>query len=120
MVLFAAFIMALIGSLIFMPYREGVVTNLIVFFIVLFMAAISSQFWVYPFGPNWYGVAWLPMLAAVLVFGLLFSIPAPVRKNPDKDSQEPAYLVSISIFTWLLFALLVLSVGAGIYRHGAW
>jgi hypothetical protein len=119
MAIAAAFITAFIVSIIFLPYRQGSVTSLIIFFVLLFLAAISSQFWIVPFGPTFYGVTWVPMIAIVIIFALLFSIPSrPIRSKKENEdaSEETASLITVSIFTWILFCLLIIVIAAGVYK----
>lgn len=119
MAIVAAFILAFIVAIIFMPYRQGSVASLVIFFVLLFLAAVSSQFWIVPFGPTFYGVTWVPMVAIVIIFALLFSIPSrPIRskKENEEAAEETTSLITISVFTWILFCILIVVIAAGVYR----
>jgi len=118
MALLAAFLVAFVISLVFLPYRQGSVSSLIVFFILLFMAAVSSQLWL-PFGPSYYGVTWLAMLITVLVVAALASLPAR-KKRADEADQETATMIAESMLTWVLFGLLIVSIAIGAYTGGIW
>ena len=124
MAIFVAFVFAFIASIIFLPYKNGSVSALIVFFVVLFMAAIASSLWVVPIGPPIWGVSWLPMLFTVILFALLFSAPSPRRPASKKnETEEPSgeatSVLFISIFTWIIFIVLFILILFGLYKS-AW
>src|SRR4051812_19109667 len=112
MLIFSAFIVALLVALLFAPgYRKGSFAPLIVFFMILFLAGIASQYWIMPFGPVWWGVSWMPLLFIILLFSFLFSAPSPYEKRAAKSStvQEATSIgvAAVSIFIWLLLVLLL-------------
>src|SRR5438045_665318 len=126
MTIFAAFIIALFIALLFAPgYRKGNYTPLVIFFFVLFLAGVASQYWVTPFGPVWYGIAWMPTLFIILIFTLLFAAPSPYeRNNISKASNEEKHIssaaeASISIYIWLLFTILLVAIIVGIITKTA-
>ncbi len=91
---------------------------LFILFLVLFLSGLSAQFWVVPFGPVFYGVAWVRILFIILVFALLFSSPPAHRKisttDADQNIEQPI-LATFSAFIWLLLLLLVISIAVGIF-----
>jgi hypothetical protein len=122
MSIFAAFILALLISLLFAPgYRKGSYLPLVLFFFLLFMAGIASQYWITPFGPVWWGVSWGPLGFILLLFTLLFIVPSPYeRTTPKANSEVTTTGAAISIFMWLLFLMLFLAIILGIFVKPAY
>jgi hypothetical protein len=121
MIIIAALIISLLMSLLFLPYKQSSALSLTVFFIVLFMAAIFSQYWILPIGPIWWGITWIPMFFTVLIFALLFSIHPPKRTLPKTDKSDTNNVAAtdagISTFTWVLFVALFIAIVAGFYKN---
>jgi hypothetical protein len=120
MSIFAAFILALLISLLFAPgYRRGSYAPLVIFFFILFMAGIASQYWITPFGPVWYGISWMPILLIILIFTFLFAAPSPYERrriansNNDEKQAASAAAAAISIYVWLLFTILLIAIIVG-------
>jgi hypothetical protein len=119
MIFIAAFILALLISLVFaMRNRNGSSwIQLTLFFFILFMAGVAGQFWIIPFGPVWQGVSWLPLLFIMLIVTLLFAAPLPGHRHTrviDKKPDETVTaVVAISVFFWLLLFVLLIAVIAG-------
>jgi hypothetical protein len=114
-----SFVIALIVAVLFSPYKRGhSQMPLAIFFLVLFLSGLSAQFWVVPFGPVFYGVAWLRIFFIILVFALLFSSPPAHRKIPAANANqqtETPVLETIGAFIWILLLLLVISIVVGIF-----
>lgn len=118
MSIFAAIILALIISLLFAPgYRRGSFAPLIIFFFVLFMAGIASQYWIIPFGPAWWGISWMPLLFILLIFTLLLAAPSAYERKAAKTNNTPetASVAAISIFIWLLLLMLSIAILIGFF-----
>ena len=122
MSILGALILALLISLLFSPgYRRGSYAPLLIFFFILFMAGIASQYWIPPFGPVWYGVSWIPMLFIILIFTFLFAAPSPyerrsITKTNDEKQAASAAAAAISIYVWLIFIILVIAILVGHFR----
>jgi len=110
----AVFIIALLISLLFSSgYRNRPsIVPFIIFFLVLFMAGLAGRFWIVPYGPLLWGVAWIPLFFLVLLFAFLFSAPPLHTRRSDRAEAAEA----ISIFVWLLFCVLLIAVIAGFLR----
>jgi hypothetical protein len=125
MSILAAFILALAITLIFAPgYRRGSVAPLIIFFLVLFMAGVASQYWIMPIGPMWWGISWMPLLFILVIFTFLFATPSPyqgrsVKTNVHVEQSASAAETAISIFAWLLLLMLLVVIVIGIVRTPA-
>ena len=120
MSIFAAFIIALLFSLLFSSgYRKGgSIVPLGMFFLILFMATLAGHHWIIPFGPILWGVAWLPLIFIGIISALLFLAPSPRTKIRAADVKaEDAYseVTGISIFIWILFIVFLIAVIAGYY-----
>ena len=117
----AAFILALLLSLLFVPdFRRGAFGSFVIFFFILFMGGIFTQYWIIPFGPVWWGVTWMPLLFILLIFTFLLVIPSPYErrrmiKTNESNTEENAS-AAISIFVWLVFTILLIAILIGIFR----
>jgi hypothetical protein len=124
MSILAAFIIALLLTLALAPGYRGrpdPITPLIIFFFTLFLIGLAAQFWIVPFGPLLWGIAWVPLLFVVLLFSLAFAAPSPYkgRRNEIKASEASAAEsagAAVSFFIWLLFILLFIAVAIGYFR----
>ena|ERR1035437_2807489 len=119
MSIFAAFIIALLFSLFFSSgYRKGSsLVPLGMFFLILFMATLAGHYWVVPFGPILWGVAWLPLIFIGIISALLFVAPSPrtkIRAVDAKAEEADLAVTGISIFIWVLFIVFLIAVIAGI------
>jgi hypothetical protein len=120
MAILLTFFLALLISLFFVPGYLGSKASmvpLVLFFFVLFMAGIASQYWLRPFGPRLWGVSWLPLVFVMLLFTFLFSAPSPYRqrKKVDEAGHIGTKEAAISLSVWLLLGLLLLAVLAGLF-----
>ncbi len=122
MIIFAAFMIALIASLLFAPgYRTGSYAPFIILFFILFFAAMAGQYWIVPFGPTWWGVSWGPILFIVLIFAFLFATPSPYDpkrtvKNSNDTTDSTIASATISVFVWLLLIFLIMAILLGHYK----
>lgn len=113
----AAFVIALVVAILFSPYRRNEsLMPLIILFFVLFLAGLSAQFWIVPFGPVFLGVNWLGILFVVFIFALLFSAPPLHRRTiPANDTAEEPAVRALSAFVWIILFLLVISIAVGLF-----
>jgi hypothetical protein len=112
--IFGAFILAVMVSLLFSPYKNRAsIMPMLVLFFVLFFTGLAAQFWIVPFGPTWGGVAWFPILFSMFIFALLFSAPPHHRKVPVANASSEAAASVISIFIWIILLILAIAVIAG-------
>lgn len=121
MSIFVAFIIALLFSLLFSSgYRKsGSLVPLGMFFLILFMATLAGHYWIVPFGPILWGVAWLPLIFIGIISALLFVVPSPRTKIRDADSKAndaDLAVAGISVFIWILFIVFLIAVIAGHYK----
>jgi hypothetical protein len=113
-----AFIIALLISILFLSgRREESSIPLLIFFLVLFLAGIAGQFWLIPFGPLIWGVAWMPLLFFILIVALLFAAPFPQRiTKTDKQEKGIPEAATVQLFIWLLICVLAIAIFVGVYR----
>ena len=120
MSILTVFIIALLVSALFSsPYRSnGSWVQLVVFFFVLFLAGSAGSYWITPFGPMILGVAWLPLLFIIFVVAILFSAPPPHQRSiaTSGEKTEMGAFAAVSIFTWILFVVLLIAVLAGVFQ----
>ena len=113
MTILAAFIAALIISLVFIPRYKSKGTSLTylgVFFLFLFMAGIAAQFWVIPFGPVYWGISWLPLLFFILIMAFLFEAPSlhqsQIVKTANDAREDAAVETARNVFVWVVLVFL--------------
>ena len=127
MILLIAFVLALVISLIFSPSlrdKDSSTAPVIVMFVILLLAGIAAPYWVVPFGPLVWGIAWMPLVITVLIFSFLLAAPSPYKSrryrnkiNGNKvNEEEVAETAAISIFAWILFVLLSIAALVGYLR----
>jgi len=118
MSIFGIFIIALIMSFAFSPYKKNnPVAPLIVLFFMLLLAGLAAQYWIIPFGPRGFGISWFPVIILMFVFGLLFSFsPGHRRKKAVVEQQQEEAAGAMGIFIWIILFVLLAVVIAGIYR----
>lgn len=119
-----ALVIALVLSALFSSkYRaQQAYIPLLVFFTILFLVVLAGQLWITPFGPVWWGVAWLPLFFIGLIFAfiLMAATPFPTsgRKSVKEEiREEEATGIAIGLFTWLLLIALVVAIVTGYYRR---
>lgn len=96
------------------------------FFLMLFLITLAGGLWVRPFGPNFHGVFWVPIMVIGLIAGLFLYKSAP-RRSPrnrkemiytmkvekERRQLEQLTYISLDIFFWIIVLLLIISI---IYR----
>jgi hypothetical protein len=93
----------------------------LVFFLLIFLAAWAGGIWITPVGPTFLGIYWISFFAAGLIFALLlvavtaFSSPRS-QDSKDKIRQEEDLEVTISAFFWILLLSLIAAIIIG-YVH---
>lgn len=83
-----AFIFALLLSagFVLVLNRSGPRSGFFWFFLLIFLATWAGGIWLSPFGPDIWGVYWLPFLGVGLITVLLLSAFAP--RHPPGDRHE--------------------------------
>ena len=120
----AALIIAVILTGVFSSrYRGGTsVLPLVIFFFILFLAALTGQYWVSPFGPVVWGVAWVPIILITIIFAFLLTAVDSRKKKkyfPTKGElkqEETVAAVTIGVFTWIVLVALLIAAITGYYR----
>jgi len=90
--------------------------GLLLIFLLIFLVAWAGGVWITPFGPAFYGVAWMPYLAIALLFALLLA-GLPVEPKPmmrggggavrESLDAEEAVGVVFGIFMWIFVIMLL-------------
>lgn len=93
------------------------------FFLMLFLLTLAGGLWIRPFGPDFHGVFWLPIMVIGIIAGLFLYQSAP-RRSPrnrreliqkmktekDRRQLEQLTYVSLDIFFWLIVIILIISI----------
>jgi hypothetical protein len=121
----AAYIIVLLVSLVFtLGHSRGdySVISVVLFFVILFMAGLASLYWLPPYAPLVWGIAWLPLFFTVLIFSLLLASPPLYYRRGrvlKRETVEDGTSTTVSVFIWSLLFLLLIVVVAGIFRAPA-
>jgi len=119
----------LIGSLFFYGFkRTGPWGSFWSFILILFLGMWLVDIWVTPYGPEYWGVAWLDLLFAGLLLALLLAAATPTPYVPPRNreitdrelvkAQEAEVVrgsVAIGIFFWIMLLLFVTLVLIGLF-----
>lgn len=83
-----ALVMALLFTLIFTLgfERRGPWSSIVVFFLVVFLAAWAGSLWISPAGPAFVGIFWVPIVAVAFIFAVLLSTLFP-RRPPTQHVE---------------------------------
>lgn len=107
--------------------RGGPRSGFFFFFLMLFLITLAGGLWIRPFGPNFHGVFWVPIMVIGLIAGLFLYQSAP-RRSPrnrkemiqtmkvekERRQLEQLTYISLDIFFWVVAVLLIISI---IYRY---
>ena len=116
--------LALVGIFAIALHQRGPWGNIWSFFLAVFVFAWAAGVWVYPVGPAWWGVSWMPVICIGLLIALLLAaVPSGgrpsrrIRGEPvgSAESQETEEVVVGTLF-WV-FVVLMLLVIFGSYWH---
>jgi len=96
--------------------RRGPWNNIIIFFVIVFLATWAGGIWIIPFGPNLFGVAWLPyLLIALLVgLGLASSASSEIKEKEkliqDRKKNKEEKVKRFDLFFFALVTVLVIMI----------
>jgi len=128
--LFYIILLAIVISFIFSVglSNRGPWNSFWIFFLVLILGMLAMSLWVAPFGPVWYGVAWLDILIFGIIIALLISAAAAGRdrnyyrlRRGEVDivaeaKAERGAKTLFGVFFWLFIVAMVIAIVAGILR----
>jgi hypothetical protein len=120
----AALLITVAIILIFSIFSKNAWRGFWIFFSIIFLATLSGQLWITPFGPVTWGISWVPLiLVALFFYMLLFALippqpitPMPVEDKKTEKTSTPS-LLALGLFFWIVIILLLASVIAGYYRQ---
>ncbi len=100
--------------------HRGPLGGLLLFCIIVFLAAWAGQLWINPIGPIALGIAWLPFTFVAISVALLLVAAAsgdrkPAAKNPEPVPQEAVPFMAIGLFFWLLLLFFLIAILLGYY-----
>ncbi len=85
------------------------------FLLILTLAGIAAEAWLNPIGPVAFGMAWIPVLFVIVIFGLLLGAASPKAKkgkshtleNNDGLTRQETTALALGAFFWLLVVVLL-------------
>jgi hypothetical protein len=96
--------------------NRGPWNNLWLFFMVLFLGIWASSYWLMPVGPFFWGINWVPLFFAGLLFALLLASAVPPatakeeRKIKAKADTKPGEVAIGGFFILLVIILLIIII----------
>jgi hypothetical protein len=93
--------------------------SLLWFFLIVSLFAWAGGVWLVPFGPNWGGIGWLPIILMAIFVSLLLTAASPrtrhwgrrVEAQASANTNTETRVVVDSIFWVLLIFLLFFGFG---------
>ena len=87
-----ALIMALVFTAIFALglRRRGPWSSLLVFFLIIFLAAWAGSLWFSPMGPVFLGVYWVPIVLFAFIFAAMMAASTRPRRPPHVETISEA------------------------------
>jgi hypothetical protein len=98
------------------------------FFVILLLVIWASALWITPIGPQFAGVAWIPLLFIGLMVAFLFAAMPTSRQNKRKTkaniardnadeptTRETGATSAISILFWIFVCFLLLAIFVGYF-----
>jgi hypothetical protein len=115
----AALLISLAIIFIFSLASRRPMSGLWIVVFIIFLATLSGQLWIRPFGPVYWGISWVPLvIVALFFFFLIFALlppPPPVTDKNESNATNGA-LVAMGAFFWIIMILLIISIILGYYR----
>lgn len=115
--IFALLIAVTLSAIFFFGFRRfGSWPSMLVFFLIVFLAAWAGGLWLTPVGRPFWGVYWVPFLIAGIIFALLLAASAPTRlpryrgealRQAEKAKNVEA---AVSMLMWVLIIMLGVAI----------
>lgn len=115
-----AFLLTLVFAVAFR--RTGPWASLLVFFLIVFLAAWAGGIWIMPVGNTIFGIYWFPFFLVGLIFALVLAAAAAVSERPSAAEVrgEPPVREervtgrrSLDVFFWAFILILLLAIVLG-------
>ncbi|MFW6222112.1 MAG: hypothetical protein ACOC3T_00725 [Bacteroidota bacterium] len=123
-----------IGALFYFVFKStGPWGTFWTFLLVLILAGLVAEAWITPFGPVYYGIAWVPTLFVIILFALLLAAATPSRREEhiieEKETRLPpgesrrareageATAAVVGIFFWFLIIFLFVAAFWGLFYY---
>ncbi|WP_017732017.1 hypothetical protein [Nafulsella turpanensis] len=99
--------------------------NFWTFFVVLFLSIWAASLWVSPFGPVYWGIAWIPLLFIGIIVALLLSaMPSPPANTEtsasdngmDENASRKDFGIGVATLSgifWMFLVILLVAVVIG-------
>ena len=122
--LFFALAVALFFTLVFtvLCRRARPWRSVIMFFLIVFLAAWAGGIWITPVGSTFLGIYWISFFTVGLIFTLFleavmaFSSRPPRASNDELRLKEKEMEITLSAFFWILLLALFFAIIIG-YVH---
>ncbi len=104
--------------------RFGLGLDLLLFFMLLFLATWALGGWFRPLGPPVWGVYWFPYLIVALLIALLLSAatsvlsrraPPAARETEREERTEAAVALTFGIFFWIFLIAAAVAIVASYF-----
>lgn len=111
-VLFALLMALLFTALFTLGFqRRGPWSSVLVFFLIVFLAAWAGSLWISPAGPAFVGIFWVPIIAVAFIVAVLLSAALP-RRPPTQHVETISQVkreekVRERVFDAFFWALLI-------------
>ncbi|TET70767.1 MAG: hypothetical protein E3J56_07545 [Candidatus Aminicenantes bacterium] len=95
--------------------------SVMVFFLLIFLAAWAGGVWITPVGDTFLGIYWISFFVAGLIFALFLETATAFssRRSQARDDEirrEENLEITISMFFWILLLALIVAIIIG-YVH---
>lgn len=122
--LFFALAVALFFTLVFtvLVRRARPWRSVVIFFLLIFLAAWTGGIWITPIGPTFMGIYWISFFTVGLIFTLFlgaataFSSRPPRASNDELRLEEKEMEITLGAFFWVLLLALIFAIIIG-YIH---
>lgn len=118
-----------IGSLFFFGFkRTGPWGSFWSFILILFLGMWIVDIWVSPYGPQYYGIAWLDLLLVGLLLAFLLAAATPTTYVPPEgrditdaelvkiqQREMSRWPTAIGVFFWIMLLFFISLVLIGIF-----
>lgn len=122
-----ALLMAVLFTAVFTVgfQRRGPWSSVLIFFLVVFLAAWAGSLWISPAGPVFMGIFWVPIVSVAFIFAVLLSTALPRRPPTQRvetisqvKREEKVTRWVFDVFFWtLLIGFLVIIVLGYAFRQ---
>jgi hypothetical protein len=113
---------AIISAVFFFVFRtSGPWGKFWTLLLTLALAGIAAEEWIKPFGPEVYGVAWIPTVFVIVLFATFIIAVTPSHRIRGKEIPSPTGedtgKVVLSAFFWFFIIFLLFAAVVGLFTR---